>query len=52
MRIHNDVVREYLDLEMRITSWAGAELRRFLPDMDALMGGHYDWARQQKRYGD
>ncbi|WP_407169242.1 terpene synthase family protein [Bradyrhizobium sp. ORS 111] len=50
VRIHNDVVREYLDLEARITPWAGAELRRFLHDMGTLMRGHYDWARQQKRY--
>ncbi|MCZ4093518.1 terpene synthase family protein [Sinorhizobium psoraleae] len=50
VRIHNNVVGEYFDLEARITSWAGAELRRFLNDMGTLMRGHYDWARQQKRY--
>ncbi|CCM80010.1 hypothetical protein AS026_19810 [Rhizobium altiplani] len=50
VRIHNDVVGDYLDLEARITPWAGAELRRFLNDMGTLMRGHYDWARRQKRY--
>ncbi|MEM5388234.1 terpene synthase family protein [Paraburkholderia phymatum] len=50
VRIHNDLVREYLELEARIRSWAGDGLQRFLHDMGTLMRGQYDWARRQKRY--
>ncbi|MBR8243318.1 terpene synthase family protein [Burkholderia multivorans] len=50
VRVHNDVVRQYLALEARIASWASAELQHFLHGMGTLMRGHYDWARRQKRY--